>query len=146
MFCVGCQTKVPVGDKAHENVVILLTSLQRGNFTSSGDLAEGQNQCVEMRKGQRRETRRGERSPVCWESISVSSWAGDARVDPEYGSLRPCSGLWQSGQEEAAGEELEKPGDVQYCRQPHGRREVIESLGLGSKSEACGVMSCTGFW
>ena len=93
MFCIGCQSKVPLRDKDQEDVVILLISLKRGNFTSSGDLTEGQKQCLEMRSGQCRETRTGERSTACWEGISVSSLTGDARVDREYGSLRPRSGL-----------------------------------------------------
>jgi len=70
-------------DKDLEDVVILLTSLKRECFTSSVDLRAGQNQWLEMRNGQGRETRRGERSTVCWDSISVSSLMGDARMDPE---------------------------------------------------------------
>ena len=74
-------------------MVILLTSLKRGTVMSSVNLREGQNLWQEIRNGQCRETRRGERSTVCWESISVTFLMGDARVGPEYGSLRPYGSL-----------------------------------------------------
>ncbi|KAM6033050.1 uncharacterized protein LJ206_001877 [Theristicus caerulescens] len=83
IFCISCQSKVPMRDKDEEDVVTLLISLKWGNLTSSGDMAEGQNQCLEMRKGQCRETRRGVQAPfhqtTCKAATCPPSAGGQAK-------------------------------------------------------------------
>lgn len=72
VFCFGCQAKVPISDKELEDVVIFLTSSKRGNYVSSEELMECQKQWLEMRKGQPKETSKGERRTLGWESLSIS--------------------------------------------------------------------------
>ncbi|XP_035170427.1 EF-hand calcium-binding domain-containing protein 12-like [Oxyura jamaicensis] len=66
------ETKVPISDKELEDVVIFLTSSKRGNFISNEDLIECQKQWLAMRKEQPKETSKGERRTLGWESISTS--------------------------------------------------------------------------
>lgn len=89
IFCFGCQTMVPISDKDLEDVVIFLTSSKLGSLISPRDLMDCQKQWLHMKKGQSRESRRGERRALGWEGVSTQT--GSAKAGPEYGFRRPLS-------------------------------------------------------
>lgn len=123
-------------------MVIFLTSSKPGDFISLEDLVDCQKQWLEMRKGQSQDSKTGERRALGWEGISTH--AENAKGGSRIWLLETIV-LEQSGQKETCREKLNDLGDVQYHSRPNCRRQVSRSFRLGSKSEPCGLTSCTGF-
>lgn len=72
IFCFGCQANIPINEKELEDVIIFLTAPNRGKYTTVAKLMESQNEWLEMKKKESRETKGGKRRTLGRETPSVS--------------------------------------------------------------------------
>jgi len=72
IFCFGCQTNVPIGEKDLDDVIIFLAAPNRGKYITMEKLMECQNEWLEMKKKESKETKAGKRSTLGCKTPSVS--------------------------------------------------------------------------